>query len=74
LVSFKAKMIEKAFTTPMEDLIEFNGKKMTLYEWSKELGILYGTLHARLYKAGWSVERAFTKPLGKQSKSAKGGL
>jgi hypothetical protein len=31
--------------------IEYNGKKKSLMEWSKELGIKYGTLHSRHYRS-----------------------
>lgn len=32
--------------------IEYNGKRQSLMEWSKELGIKYGTLHSRYYREG----------------------
>lgn len=43
-------------------LITFNGKTQSLKRWSEESGINYGTLHTRLTKKGWSVERALTTP------------
>jgi hypothetical protein len=39
----------------------FDGKTMTLVEWSKQTGINAGTLKSRLDK-GWSVEEALTTP------------
>jgi HNH endonuclease len=42
------------------------GKSQTLVEWARESGILLGTLHARL-KAGWGIDDALSRPLGKQS-------
>lgn len=39
-------------------LIEYQGKKHTLTEWSKQLNIPRGTLSNRLNMLGWSVERA----------------
>lgn len=46
----------------MSKLYEFNGLKMSLHEWSEELGIKYKTLHKRL-SDGWSVEEAFSTEL-----------
>ena len=43
-------------------IIEHNGKKQNIKQWSKELGIEYGTLHCRFYR-GWSAERALTTPV-----------
>lgn len=37
-------------------MITYNGKTKTMTEWGKKLGILPGTIYARL-KRGWSVER-----------------
>jgi hypothetical protein len=42
------------------------GRSQSLMEWSRETGILPGTLYARL-KAGWGMEDALSRPLGKQS-------
>ena len=41
-------------------VLEYNGKKQTLKEWSIELEINYCTLLYRL-RRGWSVERALTE-------------
>lgn len=43
-------------------LIEFDGKAQNICAWGKELGISPNTLYGRIYKMGWSVERAFTTP------------
>lgn len=43
-------------------LIEFDGKSQNICAWGKELGISANTLYGRIYKMGWSVERAFTTP------------
>lgn len=43
-------------------LIEFDGKSQNICAWGKELGISANTLYGRIYKFGWSVERAFTTP------------
>ena len=43
-------------------LIEFDGKSQNICKWGEELGISPNTLYGRIYKMGWSVERAFTTP------------
>lgn len=43
-------------------LIEFDGKAQNICKWGEELGISANTLYGRIYKMGWSVERAFTTP------------
>lgn len=43
-------------------LIFFQGKTMTLKDWSEHIGMPYGTLCARIYN-GWSVEKALTTPV-----------
>lgn len=47
--------------------LEFNGRSQNICAWAKELGISANTLYGRIYKMGWSVEKAFTTPI----KSAK---
>lgn len=41
-------------------LIEWNGKAQNICAWADELGISANTLYGRLYKLGWTVEKAFT--------------
>lgn len=43
-------------------MIKFNGKTMTVAEWSKETGLGLRTLRMRLER-GWTVEEALTAPL-----------
>ena len=43
-------------------LIEFDGRSQNICKWGEELGISPNTLYGRIYKLGWSVERAFTTP------------
>lgn len=40
--------------------ITFNNETKTLSEWATFLNIKYHTLFARIYRLGWSVEKAFT--------------
>lgn len=46
-------------------LIEFDGRSQNICAWGEELGISANTLYGRIYKMGWSVERAFTTPARK---------
>lgn len=41
-------------------MIEFNGKSMTVGQWSKETGLHHGTITNRLDQ-GWSAERTLTE-------------
>lgn len=41
-------------------LIEYDGKAMNICAWAKEVGISANTLYGRLYKMGWSIEKALT--------------
>lgn len=42
--------------------ISFNGERLTLAEWSKRLGMSYGSLQYRLNN-GWTIIEAFTTPI-----------
>jgi hypothetical protein len=42
--------------------LTFNGRTLTMIEWSEELGLPLFTLCRRIYQ-GWSVERALTEPI-----------
>ena len=42
--------------------LEFNGKRQTMTQWARELGISYDTLNSRI-RNGWSVERAILTPV-----------
>jgi hypothetical protein len=51
--------------------ISFAGKTQCLMDWAEELGINYPALVSRL-RHGWSVERAFTTPIRKDSSDTPG--
>jgi hypothetical protein len=60
--------VEKAFSEPTgkhrhRAAIEYRGKTQSLREWSKELGIPYKALHARLFSRGWDIDKAFNQTL-----------
>ena len=50
--------------------LEFDGRAQNICAWAKELGISANTLYGRIYKMGWSVEKAFTTPSSRQAKQA----
>lgn len=45
--------------------IEFNGRRQTMAQWSRELELDYVALASR-FRHGWSVERALTEPVIKR--------
>lgn len=49
--------------------LEFEGRSQNICAWAKELGISANTLYGRIYKMGWSVEKAFTTPARQLNKS-----
>lgn len=38
----------------------YNGKTQNLAQWCEELNLKYGLVHSRIYKHGWSFEKAIT--------------
>ncbi|MDR0475049.1 MAG: hypothetical protein LBH43_15420 [Treponema sp.] len=58
-----ADIITQANNTRRNINIKYNGKTMTLKQWSTELGIKYRTLSWRIMESGWSIEAAFTTPV-----------
>lgn len=41
--------------------IAYNGHKKTISQWSRATGINYRTLHNRIFRSGWPIERALTE-------------
>jgi hypothetical protein len=58
---------EQANNTTRNIFIEWNNKKQTLAMWADELNIIPNTLFGRIYRLGWSVEKAFTTPVQKRT-------
>ncbi len=58
--------------SPREDpeLITYNGKSLSLGQWSKKLNIPRNTIHMRLYSYGWSIEDALNTPIGSYHRRA----
>ena len=48
-------------------IITYNNETKTLTQWAEQLDMKFDTLKCRLYKYGWSVERAFTTPVRKRT-------
>lgn len=48
-------------------LVTYEGVTQPLVVWAEKLNLPYQTLYARIVKAGWSVERAFTAPVKSRS-------
>lgn len=60
--TIEINVIEDVVPTPKRGaLIEWNGKAQNICKWAEELGISANTLYGRLYKLGWTVDKAFTK-------------
>jgi len=45
-------------------MITYLGQTKTLGDWCRELELKKGTIYDRIYKRGWSVNKAFTQPIG----------
>jgi hypothetical protein len=41
-------------------ILEYNGKKMTIAQWAREIGVTKGALKSRIER-GWAIERALKK-------------
>lgn len=44
-------------------MIEYNGKTQSLMQWCEELNLNYKRVHSRLYRLGWSFEKAISIPV-----------
>lgn len=53
---------EQSRNRPYCELIEFQGRRMCVTDWARELTLKPGTIEARLHRYGWSVERALSSP------------
>lgn len=64
---------EQSNNTRRNVVITYNGKTQTLLEWVEELGLDYKRTHNRLFKLGWTFERAITTPVNikKRNKSTR---
>jgi hypothetical protein len=58
-----ATRLEQGSNKRNNDWLECKGNTKNLTQWARHLGIQQQTLWARLYRHGWSVERALTTPV-----------
>lgn len=56
-----ATAIEQANNTRRNRFLEFQGRKMTIAQWSRETGIAYANIYHRI-NHGWSIRHALTTP------------
>lgn len=57
-----ATSVEQNNHTSRNHMLTFDGKTMSMADWSRETGISYNAIKSRINKHGWSVERALTTP------------
>jgi len=56
-------MMEQGQNKRNNVVLTHRGESLTLSEWSRKLGIGYNTLHARIFRHGWSVDLALSTPV-----------
>jgi len=59
---------EQARNRRSNKLITYGGRTQLLIEWAEEYNIHYMTLWSRIYKLGWSIEKALIIPVRKMGK------
>ena len=55
-----ATRIQQANNTRRNHFLTYNGKTMTIAQWTDEVGITYMVLWSRINKYGWSIEKALS--------------
>lgn len=55
--------LEQANNTRRNRFIEHQGKRQTLAQWCRELGLPYGTVASRINQSGWNPVKALTAPI-----------
>lgn len=63
-----ATMKEQSRNKRSNIMITYKGRTQCLADWSKELGFSHETLRGRIFKHGWSIEKAFETPVGASNK------
>ena len=61
--------VEQMNNTRANHFLEFDGKRMTIAQWSKYLNVPYYIISNRICNYGWSVEDALTIPVLKRGES-----
>jgi len=44
-------------------VLELNGERKTIAEWSEQLGVRWDTIRCRVDRYGWTIEKALTTPV-----------
>ncbi len=57
-----ATQIEQHNNTRGNRVLEVLGRKQTIAQWCNESGLKFNTVHARIFRYGWSVEKAIITP------------
>lgn len=52
---------------PQRTIIEFDNREQDLTDWAKEKNIPLSTLHRRLYRSKWPLEKALTLPVNRRN-------
>jgi hypothetical protein len=60
-----ATQTEQCRNTRKNKIVTYKGKTGCIADWADWLNISYYTLHSRLGKCGWTIEKALTTPVGK---------
>ena len=67
--SFSANAFTNALNKTSNAIIEYNGESKTLIEWCEKYKLDYKRTHNRLFKLGWSFERAICEPVHKNKRN-----
>lgn len=67
--------VKDAFETPVggrprSEMLTFNGRTQTLADWARELDMKIETLHQRIHRLHWSIEKALTTKTRKKKPKA----
>ncbi len=62
-----ATPLEQSANRRDNQILEYDGKRMNVFEWSRQLGVHPGSIDWRI-KRGWDVKRIITEPYDKRPK------
>lgn len=52
----------QANNTRCNHILEYNGERLTVAQWSRKLGISADVIYARINSLGWSIEKSLSTP------------
>lgn len=58
-----ATRVQQMNNTRSSRVVAYKGRSQTVMEWSREAGLPYGTLYARIHRFGWTPTRALESPI-----------